>query len=66
MDRILRPEGTVIFRDVVEVLVKVKSIADGMRWQSKIVDHETGPFYTEKILVATKNYWTADSKQKAL
>lgn len=66
MDRILRPEGTVIFRDEVEVLIKVKSIANGMRWQSKIVDHETGPFNTEKILIATKTYWTADSKQKGL
>ncbi|KAL8498857.1 hypothetical protein ACS0TY_021987 [Phlomoides rotata] len=62
MDRILRPEGTVIFRDVVEVLTRVKSITDGMRWESKIVDHETGPFNTEKILVATKTYWTAQSK----
>ncbi|KAL6536557.1 hypothetical protein OROGR_013129 [Orobanche gracilis] len=61
MDRILRPEGTVIFRDMVEVLVKVKSITDGMRWESKIVDHETGPFNAEKILVATKTYWTAES-----
>lgn len=64
MDRILRPEGSVILRDVVEVLVKVKSIGDGMRWQSKIVDHESGPFNTEKILVATKTYWTADSRPK--
>ncbi|KAL3645541.1 hypothetical protein CASFOL_010721 [Castilleja foliolosa] len=63
MDRILRPEGTVIFRDMVEVLVKVKSITDGMRWESKIVDHESGPFNAEKILVATKTYWTAESKQ---
>ncbi|CAA0841854.1 Probable methyltransferase PMT18 [Striga hermonthica] len=63
MDRILRPEGTVIFRDEVEVLVKVKSITDGMRWESKIVDHESGPFNTEKILVATKTYWTSESNQ---
>ncbi|KAL3619476.1 hypothetical protein CASFOL_037046 [Castilleja foliolosa] len=63
MDRILRPEGTVIFRDMVEVLVKVKSITDGMRWESKIVDHESGPFNAEKILVATKTYWTAESNQ---
>ncbi|KAK6146466.1 hypothetical protein DH2020_020335 [Rehmannia glutinosa] len=63
MDRILRPEGTVIFRDMVEVLVKVKSITDGMRWESKIVDHESGPFNAEKILVATKTYWTAESRQ---
>lgn len=64
MDRILRPEGTVIFRDGVELLVKIKSITDGMKWQSRIMDHESGPFNPEKILVATKTYWTGEAKQK--
>ncbi|VFR02013.1 unnamed protein product [Cuscuta campestris] len=58
MDRILRPEGTVIFRDTVEVLVKVKGITDRMRWESRIVDHESGPFNPEKLLVSVKSYWT--------
>lgn len=62
MDRILRPEGTVIFRDGVEVLVKIKSITDGMKWESRIIDHENGPFDPEKILVAVKSYWTAATK----
>lgn len=64
MDRILRPEGTIIFRDVVEVLTKVKSITDGMRWKSHIMDHESGPFNPEKILVATKTYWTGEPKKE--
>lgn len=59
MDRILRPEGTVIFRDTVEVLVKVQEIIQGMRWKYKIMDHENGPFNPEKILLAVKTYWTA-------
>ncbi|KAK1296663.1 putative methyltransferase PMT15 [Acorus calamus] len=59
MDRILRPEGTVIFRDDVDVLVKVKTVADRMRWESMIVDHEDGPMEREKILLAVKTYWTA-------
>ncbi|XP_057968013.1 probable methyltransferase PMT18 [Malania oleifera] len=63
MDRILRPEGTVIFRDVVEVLVKIKSITEGMRWKSQIMDHESGPFNPEKILVAVKSYWTGEPTQ---
>ncbi|CAN6466094.1 unnamed protein product [Victoria cruziana] len=58
MDRILRPEGAVIFRDSVEVLVKVREITDAMRWKSEIVDHESGPFNPEKILYAVKTYWT--------
>nr|GEW58750.1 probable methyltransferase PMT15 [Tanacetum cinerariifolium] len=43
MDRILRPEGSVIIRDDVDLLVKVKRIADGLNWESQIVDHEDGP-----------------------
>ncbi|EPS60507.1 hypothetical protein M569_14296, partial [Genlisea aurea] len=43
MDRILRPEGAAIFRDEVDVLVKVKKVMGGMRWDSKMVDHENGP-----------------------
>ncbi|KAK1273179.1 putative methyltransferase PMT17 [Acorus gramineus] len=64
MDRILRPEGTVIFRDTVEVLVKVQSLTEGMRWKSQIMDHESGPFNPEKILLAVKSYWTGEAEQQ--
>ncbi|OAY68192.1 putative methyltransferase PMT17, partial [Ananas comosus] len=60
MDRLLRPEGTAIIRDTVEVLTKVQAITDGMRWKSRIFDHESGPFNPEKILVASKTYWTGE------
>ncbi|GAB4858116.1 hypothetical protein Ancab_016018 [Ancistrocladus abbreviatus] len=63
IDRILRPEGTVIFRDTVEVLVKIQSITDKMRWKTQIMDHESGPFNPEKILVAVKTYWTGEHAQ---
>lgn len=59
MDRILRPEGAVIIRDDVDILVKVKSIANGLEWDSVIVDHEDGPLVREKLLLAVKKYWTA-------
>ena len=59
MDRILRPEGSVILRDDVDVLIKVKKITDALRWESQIVDHEDGPFIREKLLFAVKLYWTA-------
>ncbi|VYS47873.1 unnamed protein product [Arabidopsis thaliana] len=55
MDRILRPEGTVVFRDTVEMLTKIQSITNGMRWKSRILDHERGPFNPEKILLAVKH-----------
>ncbi|KAM1127570.1 hypothetical protein ACFX2I_037520 [Malus domestica] len=61
MDRILRPEGTVIFRDEVDVLNKVRKIVGGMRWDTKIMDHEDGPLVPEKILVVVKQYWVAGS-----
>ncbi|CAN4125786.1 unnamed protein product [Withania somnifera] len=59
MDRVLRPQGSVIFRDDVDVLVNVKSIVDGLQWDSRMVDHEGGPLVREKLLIATKQYWTA-------
>ncbi|CAI9092178.1 OLC1v1027358C1 [Oldenlandia corymbosa var. corymbosa] len=59
MDRILRPEGSVIIRDDVDILVKVKRVADALNWDSQIVDHEDGPLEREKLLFAVKSYWTA-------
>lgn len=62
MDRILRPEGAIIFRDEVDVLIKVKKIVGGMRWDTKLVDHEDGPLVSEKILVAVKQYWVVSAE----
>jgi hypothetical protein len=59
MDRILRPEGAVIFRDQVGVLKQVKRLAKAMRWNTKMVDHEDGPLISEKVLYAVKRYWVA-------
>lgn len=62
MDRILRPEGAVILRDSVEVLNKVRRTVTGMRWKSKLLDHEDGPLVPEKILVAVKDYWVGSKE----
>ncbi|OMO89362.1 putative S-adenosyl-L-methionine-dependent methyltransferase protein [Corchorus capsularis] len=59
MDRILRPEGSVIIRDEADVVIKVKKIVGGMRWNTRMVDHEDGPLISEKILFAVKRYWVA-------
>ncbi|MBA0640113.1 hypothetical protein Goklo_023083 [Gossypium klotzschianum] len=59
MDRVLRPEGSVIIRDDVDVLLKIKKIIDVMQWEGRIADHEKGPHEREKILFAVKQYWTA-------
>ena len=57
MDRVLRPEGAVIFRDGVDVLDRVIGIATGMRWNIKMLDHEDGPTVPEEIVTAVKRYW---------
>ena len=61
MDRILRPDGSVILHDEVNVLNTVNQIVRGMRWDSKMYDHEDGPLIPEKILVVTKRYWVGNS-----
>lgn len=61
MDRILRPEGSAILRDEVDILNTVKQIVRGMRWDTKMVDHEDGPLVPEKILVVTKRYWVGSN-----
>lgn len=61
MDRILRPQGSVIIRDDVDLLVNTKTIADELQWETRLVDHEDGPLVREKLLIATKQYWTAPS-----
>ncbi|KAK8557801.1 hypothetical protein V6N12_010025 [Hibiscus sabdariffa] len=59
MDRILRPQGSVIIRDDVDALLKIKKIIGVMQWEGRIVNHEQGPLESEKILVAVEQYWTA-------
>lgn len=66
MDRILRPEGSVILRDEVDILNTVKQIIRGMRWDTKMVDHEDGLLVPEKILVVTKRYWVGSNNNTSI
>lgn len=61
MDRILRPDGTVIIRDTPEVIDRVTRIAQAVRWTATIHEKEPESHAREKILVATKNFWTLAS-----
>ncbi|XP_052195149.1 probable methyltransferase PMT19 isoform X2 [Diospyros lotus] len=55
MYRILRPEGAVIIRDHVDIIVKLKDITHKMRWDGKIFHSENGPLHPEKILLIILN-----------
>ncbi|QHO08498.1 putative methyltransferase [Arachis hypogaea] len=57
MDRILRPEGTVVVRDTPEVIEKVARVSEAVRWKATIYDKEPESHAQEKILVATKTFW---------
>ncbi|KAF8413113.1 hypothetical protein HHK36_001089 [Tetracentron sinense] len=61
IDRMLRPEGTVVIRDSLEAIDKVVRIAHAIRWMVTI--HETEPESNgrEKILIGTKKFWKLPS-----
>ncbi|KAL3536867.1 hypothetical protein ACH5RR_000233 [Cinchona calisaya] len=61
IDRILRPEGTVLIRDSPETIDKVSRIARAVRWTVTIHEKEPESHGREKILVATKNLWKLPS-----
>ncbi|CAI0425272.1 unnamed protein product [Linum tenue] len=61
MDRILRPEGTVVIRDSPEAIERVARIANAVRWTATIHEKEQESHGSQKILVATKNFWTLTS-----
>lgn len=61
MDRILRPEGTVVVRDTPKVIDRVAKIASAIRWSTEVYDTEPESNRKEKLLVATKQFWTLSS-----
>ncbi|XWS35746.1 hypothetical protein CRYUN_Cryun20dG0022600 [Craigia yunnanensis] len=61
IDRMLRPQGTVVIRDSPEVIDKVARIAHAVRWTATINDNEPESHGRENILVATKTFWQLTS-----
>lgn len=51
MQRILRPEGAVIIRDRLDVLIKVKAITNQMRWNGTMYPDENSGFDHATILI---------------
>nr|XP_043627376.1 probable methyltransferase PMT19 [Erigeron canadensis] len=50
MFRIIRPKGTIIVADHVDIVVKMKGHADQMGWHTRLSDTEAGPFGPRKLL----------------
>ncbi|CAI9101717.1 OLC1v1039109C1 [Oldenlandia corymbosa var. corymbosa] len=61
IDRILRPEGTVVIRDSPEMIDKVGRVARAVRWTFTVHEKEPETHGREKILVATKHLWKLSS-----
>lgn len=61
MDRILRPEGTVVIRDSPEVVKVVFNVARAVRWTATIHEQEPESHANEQILVATKPLYKPSS-----
>ncbi|XP_071698083.1 probable pectin methyltransferase QUA3 [Rutidosis leptorrhynchoides] len=64
IDRLLRPEGTVVVRDSSEMISRLDHIARSVRWESTIHNSEPESNYNEQILVATKLLWTLPSSSQ--
>eukprot|EP00252_Welwitschia_mirabilis_P024533 TRINITY_DN7315_c0_g2_i1.p1 TRINITY_DN7315_c0_g2~~TRINITY_DN7315_c0_g2_i1.p1 ORF type:complete len:604 (+),score=93.58 TRINITY_DN7315_c0_g2_i1:109-1920(+) len=58
MDRILRPEGTVVVRDAPRVIKRVQKIANAIHWDTEIYKTEPESSGKERLLVARKQFWT--------
>ncbi|XP_077248559.1 putative pectin methyltransferase QUA3 [Tasmannia lanceolata] len=61
IDRILRPEGTVIIRDSPESIDRVGRMARTVRWTVRMHEPEPESNGREKLLVATKKFWKVPS-----
>ncbi|CAK9134454.1 unnamed protein product [Ilex paraguariensis] len=57
IDRMLRPQGTVVMRDSPEVIDKVDRIAHAVRWTTTVYEEKAESHGKEKILVASKEFW---------
>lgn len=61
MDRILRPEGTVVIRDSPEVIKVIFNVARAVRWTATIHEQEPESHANEQIMVATKPLYKPSS-----
>jgi hypothetical protein len=44
--------------------MRVQAITKRMQWESHVMDHEDGLFNQEKVLMASKTYWTVETEEE--
>jgi hypothetical protein len=57
MERILRPGGWALIRESNEMAYRVQALAISMRWKTRILETESGPFGKDKLLSCQKPLW---------
>jgi len=57
MDRILRPGGWVLVRESIAMALRVQALAKSVRWQTQILETESGEFGKDKLLSCQKLLW---------
>ena len=59
-DRILRPEGKLIFRDTVEIIEELESMARSMQWKVRMTYSKD----KEGLLCVEKSKWRPKEQEK--
>lgn len=59
MDRMLRPGGQALIRDSLDMIKKVDALATSVRWKTRILETESGPYGKDKLLSCKKLLWHA-------
>lgn len=65
MDRILRPKAFIIFRDTPELIAKVESRVDALRWEifspAEVAQEDSLSKVEEKIMIVQRTLWFQES-----
>ncbi|KAK9167008.1 hypothetical protein Scep_002199 [Stephania cephalantha] len=60
IDRILRPEGWIIFRDTASLIEAARALAARLRWDARVVEIESN--HEERLLVCQKTFFKRPPK----
>ncbi|KAI5065436.1 hypothetical protein GOP47_0020131 [Adiantum capillus-veneris] len=59
MDRILRPGGSALIRDAIDVIQEIEAIASAVQWKTHILQTDSGPYGKDRLLSCKKILWRA-------